>query len=176
MKKTMLLRTLITTALLLISGCNIPGLEPDPRIAKREADAKAIGSACRHGLRGIEDCYKQNEEASKSDIFTGWKDMDQYMRENKIEGVPIPVAKDAPIEEIIEPNKPKGEAKVKSGTEAKENALAAKPVASEKPGAKGAVSAATVSPEKSPASPAGRAPAAASVPAKAAAKETPASN
>ena len=129
MKKTMLLRTLITTALLLLSGCDIPGFGPDPRIAKREADAKAIGSACRYGLRGIEDCYKQNEDASKSDIFTGWKDMDQYMRENKIEGVTSPVAKVPPVEEIIEPNK------AKPGIEAKEKPVVSKPVASEKPGA-----------------------------------------
>jgi hypothetical protein len=107
MKKNMLLRALLIATLMLLSGCEIPGLGPDPRIAKREADAKAIGSACRHGLRGIEDCYKQNEEASKSDIFTGWKDMDLYMRENKIEGLAAAVAKAAPVEEIIDAAKPK---------------------------------------------------------------------
>ena len=129
MKKNMLLRTLTATTLLLLAGCDIPGLGPDPRIAKREADAKAIGSACRHGLRGIEDCYKQNEEASKSDIFTGWKDMDLYMRENKIEGVAVPVAKLAPIEEIIDAAKPKVDPK---------NDPKAKPAldAKEKPGSK----------------------------------------
>ncbi len=134
MNKTMLLRTLITTTLLLLAGCDIPGLGPDPRIAKREADAKAIGSACRHSLRGIEDCYKQNDEASKSDIFTGWKDMDQYMRENKIEGVPSPVAMATPIEEVIEPSKAKSDTKTKPMTEAKEKPVVSKPVASEKPG------------------------------------------
>jgi hypothetical protein len=134
MKKNMLLRALLIATLLLLSGCEIPGLGPDPRIAKREADAKAIGSACRHSLRGIEDCYKQNDDASKSDIFTGWKDMDQYMRENKIEGVASPVAKAAPIEEIIEPSKAKGDTKTKPVTEAKEKPVVSKPVASEKPG------------------------------------------
>jgi hypothetical protein len=166
MKKTMLSRTLITATLLLMTGCDLPGLGPDPRIAKREADAKAIGSACRHALRGIEDCYKQNEEASKSDIFTGWKDMDQYMRENKIEGVSSPVAKVPPIEEIIEPSRPNGEAK--------EKPVVAKPVANEKTAAKAAVSAATAAQEKSPAAVGTKVPAAA--PAKAAAKEAPASH
>lgn len=129
MKKTMLLRALLIVSLLLLSGCEIPGLGPDPRIAKRESDAKAIGSACRHGLRGLEDCYNQNEEAAKSDIFAGWKDMDLYMRENKIEGVAVPVAKLAPIEEIIEAVKPKVDPK----TDPK-----AKPAldAKEKPGSK----------------------------------------
>ena len=78
---------LLTT---LLAGCDlgdIPGLGPDPRIAQREADSKAIGSACRYGLRGIEDCYVLNPKASKAAMFAGWKEMDQYMRENKIDGV-----------------------------------------------------------------------------------------
>jgi len=136
MNKNMLLRALLTTTLLLLSGCDIPGLGPDPRIAKREADAKAIGSACRHGMRGIEDCYNQNESASKSDIFTGWKDMDQYMRENKIEGVAVPPAKTAPAEEIIEPAKPAPSAKTKPTKEGKEKLAVTNAVVPEKPGTK----------------------------------------
>jgi len=81
-----LLTALATT--LLIVGCDIPGLGPDPRIAQREADGRAIGAACRHALRGIEDCYRLNERAPKTAVFEGWKEMDQYMRENKIEGAP----------------------------------------------------------------------------------------
>ena len=87
----MRLRALSATALaLLLAGCDqlaaIPGMGPDPRIAQREEEAKAIGGACRHALRGPEDCYALNPKASKSAIFAGWKEMDQYMRENKIEG------------------------------------------------------------------------------------------
>jgi hypothetical protein len=178
MKKIpMLKRALITTTLLLLSGCEIPGLGPDPRIAKKEADAKAIGSACRHGLRGIEDCYRQNEDISKSDIFTGWKDMDLYMRENKIEGVPAPAAKPAPIEEIIEPAKTKDDAKAdkkvdpkaKTSPESKEKPGSAKPPASDKTGAKTPPSGPHAAPDKSPASATPKVPAA--VPAKSAAKE-----
>ncbi|NMM12682.1 MAG: hypothetical protein HHJ17_03940 [Rhodoferax sp.] len=99
-------RLIITAIALLLAGCEIPGMEPDPRIAKREADAKAIGSACRHGLRSIEDCYSLNEDASKADIFSGWKDMDQYMRENKIEGVRASVGKTEPAEEVVTEEKP----------------------------------------------------------------------
>ena len=82
------LRLLAATALvLLLSGCDkIPGLGPDPRVAQRDAEAKAIGGACRHALRGLEDCYTLNPKASKASVFAGWKDMDAYMRENKIEG------------------------------------------------------------------------------------------
>ena len=110
----MTLRLLITAVALLLAGCEIPGMGPDPRIAQREAEAKAIGGACRHGLRSIEDCYSLNDGASKADMFTGWKEMDQYMRENKIEGVRATVATAAAEEEIVEDPKPKTEAKGKS--------------------------------------------------------------
>ncbi|MCZ2406490.1 MAG: hypothetical protein LC097_07125 [Burkholderiales bacterium] len=84
---------------MLLAGCDqlqsIPGLGPDPRIAQREEEAKAIGGACRHALRGPEDCYALNPKANKAAIFAGWKDMDQYMRENKIEGTPSTVAPSA---------------------------------------------------------------------------------
>ncbi len=79
-------RLLIPALALLLAACDIPGMGPDPRIAQREADARAIGGACRHALRGIEDCYRLNEKASKTAVFEGWKEMDQYMRDNKIEG------------------------------------------------------------------------------------------
>ena len=71
-----------------------------PRV---EADGKAIGGACRHALRGIEDCYRLNEKALKTAVFEGWKEMDIYMRENKIEGIPPKeVAAEAePVEEVI---------------------------------------------------------------------------
>lgn len=108
------LRLLITAIALLLAGCDIPGMGPDPRIARREADAKAIGSACRHGLRSIEDCYSLNEAASKADIFTGWKDMDQYMRENKIEGVRATVAQTEPVETVVEDNRSKAATKEKT--------------------------------------------------------------
>jgi hypothetical protein len=123
----MTLRLLIIAIALLLSGCEIPGMGPDPRIAKREADAKAIGSACRHGLRSIEDCYSLNESASKADIFTGWKDMDEYMRENKIEGVRATVVQAEPEEEIVEDNKPKATARVRPSASPKEQSSGTKP-------------------------------------------------
>lgn len=96
---------LIPAIALLLAACDIPGMGPDPRIAQREADARAIGGACRHALRGIEDCYRLNEKASKTAVFDGWKDMDQYMRDNKIEGQ-RPSVGEAEKEEIIEDKKP----------------------------------------------------------------------
>ena len=95
-------RLLIATTVLLLAGCEIPGLGPDPRMLQREADAKAIGSACRHGLRSIEDCYVLNPKSPKASVFEGWKSMDEYMRENSIEGVPATMSPSAAPEEIIE--------------------------------------------------------------------------
>ena len=88
------LRPIVLASLLLLAGCDkIPGLGPDPRVAQREEEAKAIGGACRHALRGLEDCYTLNPRASKASVFAGWKDMDGYMRENKIEGTPSVLGK-----------------------------------------------------------------------------------
>jgi hypothetical protein len=108
----MTLRLLIPALALLLAGCDIPGMGPDPRIAQREADGKAIGGACLYAMRGIEDCYQLNERASKTAIFAGWKDMDQYMRENKIEGQ-APAAEKAEKEVVIEDRKPAAAVKEK---------------------------------------------------------------
>lgn len=58
---------------------------PDP--AKLEAEGKAIGSACRHAGRGIEDCFRLNPDASKPAMFAGWKEMNEYMLKNDMEAM-----------------------------------------------------------------------------------------
>ncbi|MDF1483853.1 hypothetical protein PY257_01395 [Ramlibacter sp. H39-3-26] len=77
----------------LLAGCDIPGLGPDPKVTQREAEARAVGGACRHSMRSLEDCFTLNGKASKAAIFAGWKDMDIYMRDNKIEAVPSVLGK-----------------------------------------------------------------------------------
>lgn len=84
---------------LVLAGCkieDIPGLGPDPRTIARESEAKAVGGACRHAMRGLEDCYTLNPKSPKALVFAGWKDMDEYMRSNKIEGVPSVLGQSAP--------------------------------------------------------------------------------
>lgn len=85
-------RTLVSTVVLSISvalaGCDQLGIETPQKTAERaESDAKAVGGACRHALRAIEDCYILNPKAEKSAVYTGWREMDEYMRENKLEGI-----------------------------------------------------------------------------------------
>lgn len=70
-------------SLLVLTACERLGV-PDPakEAALREADAKATGSACRHAGRAIEDCYSLNPDAARAPIYAGWKEMNDYMREN----------------------------------------------------------------------------------------------
>ncbi|HEX5126033.1 MAG TPA: hypothetical protein VFW00_04765 [Rhodocyclaceae bacterium] len=51
----------------------------------KEDEGKAIGAACRQSGRAIEDCFSLNRSALKAAVFAGWKDMNDYMAQNKIE-------------------------------------------------------------------------------------------
>ena len=51
----------LLAATLLLGGCDLEALLADPKMVQKIADAKAIGGACRHGNRSIEDCYALNE-------------------------------------------------------------------------------------------------------------------
>ena len=56
----MIARAILFALTLMLAGCDLESLLADPKVAQREADSKAIGSACRYGMRGIEDCYTMN--------------------------------------------------------------------------------------------------------------------
>lgn len=87
MRRTFL--AFITLASLWLAACDQLGLESATAVAaRREAEGKAIGAGCRHAARSVEQCYAQNKRAEKAAIFTGWKEMNEYMAENKIEAVP----------------------------------------------------------------------------------------
>jgi hypothetical protein len=86
MRRIALSLALVATALL--SGCDMLGIEsPEKLAAAREADGKAIGGACRHAGRAIEDCFAMYKKSDRAAVFAGWRDMNDYMRENKIEPV-----------------------------------------------------------------------------------------
>jgi hypothetical protein len=79
----------VSLAATLLAGCDMLGIEsPEKVAAAREAEGRAVGGACRHAGRAIEDCYALNRRVDKASIFAGWRDMNDYMRENKIEAVP----------------------------------------------------------------------------------------
>ncbi len=84
-------RLAVGALLLPLAGCEWLGIDDPAKLAAaKEAEGKAVGSACRHAQRAIEDCYTLNPKAQKAAVFAGWKEMDEYMRENKLEGV-VPV-------------------------------------------------------------------------------------
>ena len=84
MRRTFVLPLLLAA----LAGCDALGIEsPEKVAATREADGKAIGGACRHAGRAIEDCYALNKKADRAAVFAGWREMNDYMRENKIDEV-----------------------------------------------------------------------------------------
>ena len=111
--------------LVLLAGCPFSGGESAEAVAARkEAEGKAIGGACRHAGRAIEDCFALNKRADKAALFGGWREMNDYMRENKIEPVPPtgavvadaaaksdPPAVDSPAKKADEPARDEGSAK-----------------------------------------------------------------
>lgn len=107
----------LTALAVLLSGCEIPGTEDSAKIAEaKEADGKAIGGACRHSGRALEDCYVMNPKAIKAAIYAGWRDMDAYMRENNIKAV-VPDLVDAPTAgQEVKPAPPPAEEPKKAGT------------------------------------------------------------
>jgi hypothetical protein len=79
---------LVLLLLPLVAGCDAIqqklGIQDPARLA---AEGKAIGSACRHAGRGLEDCYKLNPKVPKAAVFDGWKEMNEYMLKNNMEAV-----------------------------------------------------------------------------------------
>lgn len=83
-----LLTVTAVCAAALLAGCEKLGIESaDALAARKEAEGKAIGGACRQAGRGIEDCYALNRRADKAAVFAGWREMNDYMRDNKMEAM-----------------------------------------------------------------------------------------
>ncbi len=104
-------RLLLVSLTALLAGCELLGIQSPERIAaQREAEGKAVGGACRHAGRAIEDCYTLNRRADKAAVFAGWREMNDYMVENKLEVVPpvlsAPAGTAAAAAEADPPSKP----------------------------------------------------------------------
>ena len=95
---------LLTALAAALSGCDQLGIESASAVAaKREAEGKAIGAGCRHAARSVENCYETNKKADKAAIFAGWREMNDYMRENKIDAQPATSATAAAPADAAEP-------------------------------------------------------------------------
>jgi hypothetical protein len=113
----------------LLCGCEQLGIEdPAAEKAREEAEGRAIGSGCRQTGRVLEDCYQMNRRAPKAAIFSGWRDMDAYMRENKIQEV----KPEAPAENPLVANEggPKPAAEAAAPPAQKSDTTITKPVES----------------------------------------------
>ncbi len=111
---------------LLLSGCDQLGIESTAAVtARKEADGKATGGACRHAGRAIEDCYTLNKKADKASMFAGWREMSEYMRENKLEPV-------LPVIPVEPPKPPRGAASAPDDGDAVDEPADAKPAAKKK--------------------------------------------
>ena len=84
----------------------------------READAIAVGSACRQSGRALEDCFVMYPDSPKAQVFAGWKEMNDYMTSNKID--------------VVVPSLVKAEAKGDSRPEKGGGGHDAKPAGSDK--------------------------------------------
>lgn len=77
---------MVAGAATMLSSCDlsqIPGL--DGKLSLE--DSKAVGAACRHSGRALEDCFVMNPKTHQSGVFEGWRDMNDYMLANEIEVV-----------------------------------------------------------------------------------------
>lgn len=102
MRRPLLAAFLLVAAAL--AGCDKLGIETPELVAqRREAEGKAIGGACRHAARAIEDCYTLNKKADKAAVFAGWREMNDYMRENNIEPVAPQIARAEPAKPASAP-------------------------------------------------------------------------
>ncbi len=111
-----MLRRALTLAVIalpgLLAGCDLFGGESEQALAgRKEAEGKAVGAACRHAGRAIEDCFSMNKRADKAAVFAGWREMNDYMRDNKVEtvapqGVTVPTAAPAEAPAATAPVKP----------------------------------------------------------------------
>lgn len=86
-------RLFLIVCIPLLAGCEmlydlleIPNPTKEAEIA--DSEGRAIGSACRHAGRSLEDCYILNPKADKASVFKGWREMNDYMIQNGMEVVP----------------------------------------------------------------------------------------
>jgi hypothetical protein len=101
----------LATCAVMLPGCDQISERagfPDP--AKIEAEGKAIGGACRHAGRGLEDCFRLNKEASKSSVYAGWKEMNEYMVKNNMQSVEPTIPP-----EMLQPKKKKKQVETTEG-------------------------------------------------------------
>ena len=113
MQRSRAVKVLAVLALSLSLGaCDYVSSFTKPKQTPEEAKAEgiALGAGCRQAGQSLEDCYARNPTSLKAGIFTGWKDMHEYMAAKGIATVappPPPVVEEAKPE--VDPDAGKDE-------------------------------------------------------------------
>lgn len=90
-------KLLLVTLCLALSGCDMLGLpNPAKEAAQAEAEGKAVGAACRHSGRSLEDCYALYPDQSRALVFAGWREMQDYMAAGNLTAVPPTIDREPP--------------------------------------------------------------------------------
>lgn len=77
---------------LALTGCDKLGLGSSQQQVGKDLEGRAIGGACRHAGRAIEECFALNRQADKAAVFAGWREMNDYMTKHN-----VPVATGAAV-------------------------------------------------------------------------------
>lgn len=72
-------------AALALSGCGRMLPDPEAEARRQDEESAAIGGACKQAGRSVEDCFSLHEGAARAGVIRGWREMDEYMRQNKID-------------------------------------------------------------------------------------------
>jgi hypothetical protein len=109
MRRSLLLLPLVLS----LGGCNwfnhVTGLSKD--------SDKAIGAACRQTGRSLEACFVRNPSADRGQVFSGWREMQEYMAKQQLPTMqpppdpvpPPPVVASAPPAVKTSDNAPVGD-------------------------------------------------------------------
>lgn len=114
----------ILPLLAVLAGCNwvnnVSGLSKEAH--------KALGAACRQTGRSLEECFRRNPDADTAAIYSGWREMNEYMAKNKLETMEPPTDSAAGHAESSSPK-----AAASAPTEGKSSSAAPAPSAAPPP-------------------------------------------
>ncbi|WP_370543403.1 hypothetical protein [Herbaspirillum sp. Sphag1AN] len=115
---------MVAMLMLALAGCDYVEKFKKFRQTPEEAKAEgvALGAGCRQVGQSLEDCYQLNPNALKAGIFTGWKDMHEYMAAKGIDTVKPPAPE--PTEEEKAAAAKAAEEKAQADKEAADKAAA----------------------------------------------------
>jgi hypothetical protein len=90
---------LLLPMLAVLGGCNYV----DNLTGLSKESHKALGASCRQTGRSLEECFVRNPEADKAQLYTGWREMHEYMEKHKLETM-MPPPEASPATAALKPH------------------------------------------------------------------------